>query len=35
MKKKQFTNLKTTATNQHGQEVVIGEAIVMPPKKGE
>ena len=22
-----------TATNQHGQEVVIGEAIVMPPKK--
>jgi len=31
--KRNRVNLKTTATNQHGQEVVIGEAIVMPPKK--
>ena len=31
--KKNRVTLKTIATNQHDQEVVIGEAVVMPPKK--
>ncbi len=30
---KNRVTLKTVATNQHNQEVVIGEAVVMPPKK--
>jgi 3-hydroxybutyryl-CoA dehydratase len=30
---KNKVTLKTIATNQHNQEVVIGEAVVMPPKK--
>lgn len=31
--RKNRVTLKTIATNQHEQEVVIGEAVVMPPKK--
>ncbi len=31
--KKNRATLKTVATNQHNQEVVIGEAVVIPPKK--
>lgn len=31
--KRNRVTLKTIATNQHDQEVVIGEAVVMPPKK--
>lgn len=32
--KKNRAKLKTTASNQHNEEVVVGEAVVMPPKKG-
>jgi len=32
--KKNRAKLKTTASNQHNEEVVVGEAVVLPPKKG-